>query len=702
MQVKIPEQDQLTSQLLNNVGIAISNDGLETLPTAIAILRRAYRLNPLDTGRALNLASCLVRAGEDDEAEHLLTIALKHDEKLWLGWQIMGFIRTMAGDLGTAIDCFKRAYDMHPEDGQRIFDLASAYMRAGDFARGLPLYEHRHSILPKTSPPPPAPKWDGSKTGHLAVWGDQGHGDRIMFARFLPWAKERADKITLLTDPASIPLFAGYSAIAELGIGWNLDDTRFDHQIALGSLPMVYGMTADNIPPDPGLIVPARTAGALGAPGLKIGIHWFGNPAFPGNCMRTVPFENMLPLAADPRNTVFSLQVGPRSADIAKARAQRIVHDMAGQVEGEWSHTAAVIANLDLVVSNCSAVCHLAGAMGKPTFVMLPRFSDWRWLWGRDETPWYPHMRLFKQAKAGQWSDVVARIVKAVDQMHDRRALVAMLNRAHANVVDEYEPDVASALRKILRPGDTFIDVGANVGRHTLLAASLVGEAGRVLAFEPGGNVLPQLCLACAGKAQIEIVAKPLWCRSEDVAFYLCADGSGGNALYDPGRIPINEKTRANPHKVTLPGTTLDAECEQRELSPRLIKIDTEGGEQRVLEGAIALMFEKKPPFIIAEFHEFGLHELGGSLPDLRAMMTQFGYQTFQLFADGSRPFQVPDDKPVKQRKDCVTNLLFSTTNEINAIWTETPSEGLRPVHLFPLRMPENGAAEKQTAESAA
>jgi FkbM family methyltransferase len=684
VKIEIPEQDKLTSSLLNNLGIAIGGEpGGATLPTAVAMLKKAFRLNPLDCGRMLNLASVLIRSGEDEEAEHLVTICINRDPKLWLSWQIMGWIRTNQGKLDEAIQCFKRAYDLEP-DGQRTFDLAAALMRAGDFKRGLPLYERRHEILPKTSPPPPVPEWKGEKVGHLAVCADQGHGDRIMFARFLPWARERCDKLTFITDPASIPLLVGYSKIADIQCGWN-DEMKIERWVSLGSLPLLYGMTATNIPPDPGLLNAAKTEGQLGARGLKIGIVWFGNAAFPGNDLRTVPFTDLLPLAADPRNSIFSLQVGPHAGDISKYRAQRLVHDMCGQIEGDWSQTAALLKNLDLVVSNCTAVAHLAGALRVPTFVMIPRFPDWRWLWGREDTPWYPTMRLFRQERTGEWKSVVKRVVAAVDQMHEQRAVSAILVReetdAEISRTGDKEPDVAAVLRRVLRPGDHFVDVGANVGMHTELGAQLVGLTGKVLACEPGENALPELRAKFPMDVEhcVLIVDRPLWSRSEKRAFYLCADGSGGNALWDPALFPANDKTRAHPQKHMVETRTLDLECHVHNIAPRLIKIDTEGAEQRILEGATEVLYERKPPYIVAELHEFGLNQLGCSQMSLRTFMAKAGYQTFQIFSDGSRPELVPQDKKIVS--NWIINLLFSTEKAVNEAWPEAaPDTAYRPL----------------------
>jgi len=686
-QPQVPGEQQLLSGLLNNVALAVAKDGASE--TAIAIARRAVALDPNALARRVNLASLLIGAGEDDEAEALLTAAIAQRDSIVSAWQMLGTIKTHRGLLAQAIDCFQRVLTLAPDHGQAKFDLAAAYLRAGDFARGLPLYEFRAEILPRTAPPPPAPRWTGKKTGHLCVWGDQGYGDRVMFARFLPWARERADKVTFLTDAHTVPLFHGYRSIADVGCFYPAG-TVFDAQICLSSLPLLYGLTPDTIPPDPGLLTPAASNDRLGAAGLKIGIAWAGNKDHPNDAIRSMAFTDMVGLAADPRNDVFSLQCGKPAAELAQARAQRIVGDLSGMIEGEWSHTAAVLQNLDLVVTVDTAIAHIAGALGVKTFLLIPLFNDWRWLSGRDDTPWYPSMRLFRQQRPRDWRGVMARVLVAVAQLHQERAFVRAINtgvnsaekaeKAAASggtIGGVYEPDVKSLMQRVLRPGDCFVDVGANVGEHAVLAAELVGSAGKVLAFEPGSNNLDALSAAVGALGNVEIVAKPVADTDLPVTFHLCADGGGGNALWDPGEFPTNQASRDKPQSSVMQATTLDHELAVRGLKPRLIKIDTEGAEQRVLVGAMASLFEAPPPFIVAELHEFGLQKLGGSQASLRELMARAGYETFLLPIDGSKPTKVLPEHQLSGR--WIVNLLFSTQAEVDAAWPgEIASEAPR------------------------
>jgi FkbM family methyltransferase len=701
--IEVPEQARLTASLLNNVALAAASGGGDGLYGGLAMLRRAIALNPLDLGARLNLANYLLEAGEDGEAEELVTFVLKHDERADIGWQIMGVLETNRGRLEEAIACFARALEIAPHHGQHKFDLAAGLLRAGRWLEGWSHYESRREILPRTGAVPDAPTWQGEKTGHLAIWPDQGHGDLIMFSRFVPWAKERADKVTFLVNPHVLSLFNGFAAIdgVEVTHAYDTSKAKFDHQICCASLPMVFGLTPANVPADPGLISTAKTEGRLGGAGLKIGIAWQGNPQFPGDRMRSIPFREFLPLAADPRNTVYSLQIGPASGDIARARAQRIVRDTSSEVDGEWSHTAAMIKELDLVVSSCTAIPHLAGALGVPTFILLPLFADWRWLVGREDSPWYPHTRLFRQTKVGEWASVMKRVLAAVDELHRRRALVAMLNRHHAPaaVAAGYEPEVADVMRRVLRPGDLFVDVGASEGKHTVPAAELVGPDGKVIAFEPGPQNLPKLRAAVADLDQVEIVERPVAAEEGRGTFFLNRDNEN-NSLWDPGEFPggANAKTRAEPHPVEVEFATLDGTLLPRGLAPRLIKIDTEGAEQRVLEGAAALLASKHPPFIVAELHEFGLGKLGCSQTGLRKLMQRAGYEMFLIFSDGSKPRLVPRNARVSYER--IINVLFATAADVDAAWPGSPIE--RPMlHSYgevgksspPLKLEEESAA---------
>lgn len=232
-----------------------------------------------------------------------------------------------------------------------------------------------------------------------------------------------------------------------------------------------------------------------------------------------------------------------------------------------------------------------------------------------------------------------------------------------------FEPDVANVLVRVLREGDVAVDVGANVGYLTTLAAMLVGPTGHVVAFEPGPENLARLRanLALNDCTNVTVIEKAVTNQVGDVEFFINSDDSGGNALWDPAQYPGNEKCLATPIRLTLPGTTLDAELEQLRLSPKVIKIDTEGAEQRVLEGMRGLLASQEPRFIIAELHDFGLAKLSCSQQSLRGFIEGMGYSTFGLTHGGALPRFIP----AATRIECpyIVNLLFSKPEWVGEHW---------------------------------
>lgn len=237
-----------------------------------------------------------------------------------------------------------------------------------------------------------------------------------------------------------------------------------------------------------------------------------------------------------------------------------------------------------------------------------------------------------------------------------------------------YEPDVALAMIHILRPGDSFVDVGANLGFFSALAGHLVGPSGRGLAFEPDPRNRARLEVNLGANELRNVVVSDRVAgeRAGPVPFFLNRDDSGGSALWDPGLYPGNDASRANPSRMMLTGTTLDAALAEQGMVPRLVKIDTEGAEHAVLTGAAGLLGRRAVPYVIAELHEFGLERLGSSQQALRALMKGFGYDTFALYQDGSLPKLIPPGTRLQPR--FIINLLFSTQERVVEAW---------PVELF-------------------
>jgi FkbM family methyltransferase len=235
-----------------------------------------------------------------------------------------------------------------------------------------------------------------------------------------------------------------------------------------------------------------------------------------------------------------------------------------------------------------------------------------------------------------------------------------------------YEPEVARVLLRVLREGDTFIDVGANAGFFTLMAAALVGPAGRVLCFEPdeGNNARLRRNIALNGFGNVTVVDQPALAAVADVNLYINSDNSGGTAVWDVGRHPDNELSRQSPKMQSLVSTTVDAEIARLGLTgARLIKVDTEGADHSVLLGAAALLGGGSTPYVVAELHEFGLAQMGSSQAAFRGYMAQFGYECFMLRNDGSLPHLIPQQTRIRQ--NYIGNMLFSSRDAVGDCWAD-------------------------------
>ena len=234
-----------------------------------------------------------------------------------------------------------------------------------------------------------------------------------------------------------------------------------------------------------------------------------------------------------------------------------------------------------------------------------------------------------------------------------------------------YEPELTNLMLRVLRDGDAVIDVGANVGYFSMLAATCVGPNGRVLAYEPDPDNIARIEKNVADNSfgSVVIGAAPVHSAVEDVTFHFNADNNGGNALWDPGQFPENVASRAAPRRVTMRSTTLDLEAAKHDLGKlKLIKIDTEGAEYGILKGAADLIRDGRVPFIVAELHEFGLKQMGASAAEFRAYMEDMGYSTFVLHNDDALPRLIPPGTRILA--PAIINLLFSTPDAVGQYWT--------------------------------
>lgn len=323
-------------------------------------------------------------------------------------------------ELPACLAAARAALELRPSMPDARMKLAQALLATGEFAQGWQEYEWRWRIQGAAPPLPDTdrPMWNGAPlAAPLLLIADQGYGDAIMFARYLPWALARAPDAVVAASAELHPLLHAIQPGLRLVSRWE-DVPGFAAWCPFSSLPLLHGTTLETIPaaipylrPDPARQAAwqARLDAALPAGHLRVGLAWAGRPTHPNDASRSTRLATLAPLAALPGIAFISLQKGPAAAEARHWPGPARLLNPEAELHG-FEDTAALLPALDLVLSVDTAVVHLAGAMGRPCWVMLPYAPDWRWLAGREDSPWYPSLRLFRPAAPRAWAGLVAGI----------------------------------------------------------------------------------------------------------------------------------------------------------------------------------------------------------------------------------------------------------------------------------------------------
>ena len=388
---------------------------------AEAYCRDALRLKPAFTDALINLGTVLKRLGRFDEARDCYRQALIAEPNHPEGLNNLASLLGDLGQVGAAIEHYRSALALKPDYADAHTNLALALLLGGHFAEGWQEYEWRWR-QDKNRPHLrdfQQPLWTGEALGDrvLLVHAEQGFGDTLQFCRFVP-PLAAGLRVVLEVQAPLKPLLAGLPGIeAIVARGDALP--AFDVQCPLLSLPRILGTAIDSIPAAPYLQAdPDRVLGwrrRLDAhPGRKIGLAWAGNPAMGADRRRSLALEQFSTLADLPGVSFVSLQKGPAAAEVPPSGM--VLLDWTGELD-DFADTAALVEALDLVISVDTAVVHLAGALGRPVW-LLNRFDRcWRWLQDRDDSPWYPTLRQFRQQSPGDWAGVLDRIHAAIERI---------------------------------------------------------------------------------------------------------------------------------------------------------------------------------------------------------------------------------------------------------------------------------------------
>lgn len=327
-------------------------------------------------------------------------------------------------ELDAAIACAERAVALDPDFAGAHFGRAEALLLRGDFASGWEEYEWRFrlSSASRLMPPCDRPQWNGGPlAGTLLLIADQGYGDVIQFSRYIAWAAGRAADIAVACSAEIRAVVAQQPGVRLMFDHW---DRRPDFAAfcPLSGLPRLAGTRLDTIPADiPYLSADphkrarwAERLAALAPRGYRrIGLVWAGRPSHTNDRNRSLALAALAPLAELPRTVLISLQKGSGQAQIGRYWGRAPLVNLGPEI-ADYADTMAILDSLDLVVTVDTSVAHLAGAMGKEVWILLPFAPDWRWLLGRADSPWYPSARLYRQPAPGRWEAVVAAVAAAL------------------------------------------------------------------------------------------------------------------------------------------------------------------------------------------------------------------------------------------------------------------------------------------------
>ncbi|SEC29116.1 Tetratricopeptide repeat-containing protein [Rhizobiales bacterium GAS188] len=320
-----------------------------------------------------------------------------------------------SGRYDEAVDYSERAIAVDPEHRQAHFNLSLLLLLRGDYGRGWHEYEHRWRLPEVKKPNYRQPLWVGEdldgKT--ILLQSEQGLGDSIQCLRYVPLIVARGGRVLLRLERILVRLAAGLPDQVVI-MPTSARVPEFDVWCPLMSLPRIFGTRVDSIPaamPYLGVrpaIAERWQRRLAGLQGLKVGLAWGGSMNHVNDARRSIDLQCLKPLLEIAGVSWVSLQVGPRTADLAALPAGTMT-DLSAELS-DFAETAGATLNLDLVIAIDTAVAHLAGALARPAWIMLPFSPDWRWLLERGDSPWYPTLRLYRQKTPGGWDDVVARL----------------------------------------------------------------------------------------------------------------------------------------------------------------------------------------------------------------------------------------------------------------------------------------------------
>jgi tetratricopeptide (TPR) repeat protein len=407
----------------SNRGNALKELG--DLDGAIAELRTAISLDPENAEAHNNLGVVLAAKGRDEEAVGCYLKAIELNPRYGDAYTNLGNALFATGDANRAVAACRKAVEVAPDAPQAHWNLAVALLRTGNFEVGWPEHEWRLKTKLKFPVRPfPQPQWAGEELAGrtILLHCEQGFGDGIQNVRYVKLVAQRGGRIILECHPELRRLFGDFPGPDQV-IARGEPLPQFDLHCPLSSLPYACRTRLDTIPADVPYLkaepeLARRWRQRLCGPGMKVGVVWAGNPTHPNDRTRSIRLEQLAPLA-NSGVEFHGLQKGAAAEQVRRAPAGMRIVDHSEELT-DYVETAALVSQLDLIIAVDTSVAHLCGALGRPTWVLIPFVADCRWLIGRSDSPWYPTMRLFRQNARERWDEAIGQVARELIGFADR------------------------------------------------------------------------------------------------------------------------------------------------------------------------------------------------------------------------------------------------------------------------------------------
>lgn len=388
--------------------------------TASVNYRSAVAFAPGNAEAHANLANALFQQGVTAEAvqNYRRALALRPDDASTHA--NFGLALTDLGRIDEAIEHCERAIAIKPDFSSAHNNLGLALLLKGDFATGLPHHEWRWKVegLRIGGRRFDSDPWRGEPLGgaRILLHAEQGAGDTLQFLRYAPLVARVGGMVLLEVPPELKRLAQSIKGVSEV-VATGEVLPQFDRHCPLLSLMLAFGTELHSIPSEVPYLAPPKAlvqqwrARLKNWRGKRVGLVWGGRPEHRRDRDRSLPLSALAPLAGVEGVHFFSLQKGPPALQAREPPAGMLLHDISTEL-ADFADTAAAMAALDLVIAVDTSAAHVAGATGRPVWILLPRIPDWRWLLDREDSPWYPTARLFRQIRAGDWAPVIDHLTR--------------------------------------------------------------------------------------------------------------------------------------------------------------------------------------------------------------------------------------------------------------------------------------------------